>query len=257
MKPLIRWTFGMVKAPGEEVLQIASKRFRALYPEFDYVICYNNLRTDAKGYWKGISRSPNQLTRLSEMGVDLYEQKSNDLDYPLIPTESPSGWKGAMPGWGWKLCPPRLRPEAHELWVDNDILIRERLPEIDEWLASDKPMIAEDHRSNDRYYGAFAPLVPRGSICSAGFFGLPPHFDFGSKIVEKCQQVLKGEPLGYYDEQGLVTSIIANEDHIVSRSVKIIKGPAVRPYPKAMHFITTNRFHTHDDWGSFKCSILI
>lgn len=257
MKPLIRWTFGMVKAPGEEVLQIASKRFKVLYPEFDYVICYNNLRTDARNYWKGISRSPDQLTRLKKMGVDLYEQKSDDLDYPLMPVEFPSGWKGSMPGWGWKLCPPRLRPEAHELWVDNDILIRERLPEIDEWLASDKPMIAEGHHSNDKYYGDFASLVPKGSMYSAGFFGLPPHFDFGSKIAERCQQVLKGEPLGYYDEQGLVASIITSEDHIISRSVKIIKRAATRPYPKAMHFIAANRFHTNNDWDDFRCSILI
>lgn len=255
MKPLIRWTFGMAKAPGEEVLQMASRRFRALYPEFDYVICYNNLRTDAKGYWKKLGRSPDQLTRLKEMGVDLYEQTADDLDYPLMSVSSPEGYKGAMPGWGWKLCPPRLRPGAHELWVDNDLIIRERLPEIDEWLASDKAIIAKGHRRNDSYYGAFSHLV-KGNY-SAGFFGLPPHFDFGSEIVRRCQEVLKGEPMGYFDEQGLVSSIIASNEHIIAHNVKIIKRLPTKPFPKAMHFITTNRFHEHDDWRKYKCSILI
>lgn len=255
MKPLIRWTFGMVKAPGEEVLRMAARRFRALYPEFDYVICYNNLRTDAKSYWKSLGKNPDQLDRLKELGFDLYEQTTDDLDYPLMPADSPAGWKGSMPGWGWKLCPPRLRPEAHELWVDNDLIIRERLPEIDAWLASDKPIIAKGHREDKRYYGDFAPFV-KGNY-SAGFFGLPPRFDFASEIKERCETVLHGKSLGHFDEQGLVASIITSRDHILAHNIKIIKRLPSRPFPKALHFITTNRFHTHEDWENYKCSILI
>ena len=233
----------MVKAPGEEVFQMAVKRFRALYPEFDYIICYNNLR------------SPDQLNRLKKMGVILYEQKSSDLDYPLMPVSAPQGWKGAMPGWGWKLCPPRLRSESHELWVDNDLIIRERLPEIDRWLNSDKGIIAAGHRRDDMYYGSFSANV-KGNY-SAGFFGLPPHFDFNSEIIRRCQEILKGEPLGYFDEQGLVSAIITSNEHIVAHNVKIVKRLPTKPFPKAIHFITTNRFNTHDDWREYKCSILI
>ena len=245
MRPLIRWTFGMVEKPGFEVFRMAVKRFRAIYPEFDCVICYNNLR------------ERDHLEVLKNMGVDLYEQSTSDLNYPLMPVEKPLGWKGAMPGWGWKLCPPRLRRESHELWVDNDLLIRERLPEIDQWLDSKMSIISKGHRYDMRYYGEFADLVPKNKSCSAGFFGLPPHFDFESAIAEKCQQVLKGRPLGYFDEQGLVTAIVTNQDHIIAHNVEMIKGPVVKPLPKAMHFIATNRLPEHDDWRDFKCSILI
>lgn len=245
MKPLIRWTFGMVKKPGEEVFQMAHKRFRALYPEFDCVICYNNLR------------NPEQLDMLRRTGIDLYEQKSSDLDYPLMSVDSPEGWKGSMPGLGWKLCPPRLRPESHELWVDNDLLIRERLPEIDVWLKSRKTIISKGHRYKSAYYGEFAASIPNKKNCCAGLFGLPPNFDFGSQITKRCQQVLNGKPLGYFDEQGLVTAIVTSENHIIVESVEIIKRLPQKPFPKAMHFITTNRFHTHDDWREFKCSIIM
>ena len=244
MKPLIRWTFGMVEKPGLEVFQMSVKRFRAIYPEFDCVICYNNLRE-------------NHLEILKNMGVDLYEQKPSDLDYPLTSVESPLGWKGAMPGWGLKLCPPRLRPESHELWVDNDILIRERLPEIDQWLNSEVPIIAKGYRYNAGYYGVFADCIDENKNCSAGFFGLPPNFDFESAILERCYRVLRGEPLGHFDEQGLVTSIVTNRDHIVADNVKIIKEPVSKPLPKALHFIATNRQPTHDIWRDFKCSILV
>lgn len=244
MKPLIRWTFGMVKTPGEEVFHMAAKRFKSLYPEFDYAICCNNTDQD-------------QLDRLKKLNIDIHKQKISDLDYPLMPVDSPKGWKGAMPGWGWKLCPARLRPDGHELWVDNDILIRERLPEIDEWLNSNKLIIAQGHRYDERYYGEFSHLVKGKRNFSAGLFGLPPNFDFQSRVISRCKEVLRGEPLGHFDEQGLVASIVSNNEHIVCKSVKIIKATPTKPFPKAMHFITTNRYHTHDDWGRYKCSILM
>ena len=89
MRPLIRWTFGKAKRPGQEVFQMAIRRFKVLYPEFDCIICYNNLMYD------------DQLAWLTQRNVELYPQSHQDLNYPLMSTDAPTGWKGAMPGWGW------------------------------------------------------------------------------------------------------------------------------------------------------------
>lgn len=245
MRPLIRWTFGRVKRPGQEVFQMALRRFRAIYPEFDCVVCYNNLMY------------PDQLRWLQRLNVPLYRQDTEDLEYPLMSVEEPSGWKGAMPGWGWKLCPPRLRPDAHELWVDNDLIIRQRLPEINRWLKSKKFIIAKGHRYNPEYYGNFAHLVKDQKKYCAGLFGLPPNFDFKKEILRLSKKVLQGKPLGYYDEQGLVTAIVTSRPHITAHHVETIKRLPEKPLPMALHFITTNRYHTHEDWKNYKCSILM
>jgi len=232
----------MVKEPGEEVLRQAVRRFRVLYPEFDYIICYNNLRDG-------------QLRKLRRLGIDLYLQHSSELNYPLTPVTEPDGWKGAKAGWGLKLCPPRLRLEAHELWVDNDLIIRKRLPSIDAWLQREHAfLIAKGHR---RMYGDFDNEVPERPICSAGLFGLPPRFNFQAEIVRRCRKKLDGKPLGYYDEQGLVASIVMNNEYVMAKEVQIVKGVPRKPLPLALHFIGTNRYHTHDDWQEYKCDTMM
>jgi hypothetical protein len=102
----------------------------------------------------------------------------------------------------WKLCPTRLRPDSHELWIDNDVIIRDRIPEIDDWLSKNVPIISTTH--SQEMYGRFRPDV---SNCCAGFFGLPPNFDFQTKLLEGCD----GTPLDGFDEQGLVVSIVTKE----------------------------------------------
>src|SRR5688572_12825908 len=103
MKPLARWTVGKVTNTGMEILRESVRVFGRIYPEFDRVVCYNNVERPA--------------------GFDgLYEQMATDLPYPLLGPDADPG-EGGSPASGWKLCPPRLRPEAHELWLDNDIVV--------------------------------------------------------------------------------------------------------------------------------------
>jgi hypothetical protein len=197
-----------------------------------------------------------QLSWLKSRNVDLYPQSEKELNYPLTSVESPTGWKGAMPGWGWKLSPPRLRPTGHELWVDNDLIIRERMPAIDSWLKSNKFLISKGYRYKPEYYGNFAHLVPQESYC-AGMFGLPPNFDFEQEIYKICNQVLKGEPLGYFDEQGLVAAIVTSHPHLVVQDIETVKSLPSKPLARALHFITTNRYNTHEDWKNFRQSIVM
>lgn len=239
MKPLVRWTFGMASSTGLEILAHAVKRFRKIYPEFDYVICCNNLK-------------PGQIEIVEKLNVRIYWQNIADLKYPLEPPTSQPGWKGMWPHLGIKLCPPRLNPEGHELWIDNDIVVRERLPTVDQWLTSDKCIITQGH---GRQYAAFESYIPEEVLCSGGFFGVPPNFDLESTILHECHTILKGKPIAYYDEQGLVTKMMTERPHFLvpMDEVLVVKElPDKHSLPPALHFIGANRTEQHPQWLQYK-----
>jgi hypothetical protein len=79
----------------------------ALYgEEFDYVICHNNLTNEHFEYIKSL-------------GITLFEQNHcQEMEY--VPK-----------GVAWKLYPPRLREDAHEMFIDNDIVIHSRSGVVD------------------------------------------------------------------------------------------------------------------------------
>jgi hypothetical protein len=238
VKPLVRWTFGMASDLGLEILLHSVKRFRQIYPEFDCVVCCNNTKAG-------------QIEAIERLHVRIYRQNPSDFDYPLEPPTSPPGWKGMWPHLGIKLCPPRLNPEGHEWWIDNDIVIRDRLPTVDKWLTAQKCMIAEGH---GRQYGRFEPHVPPGIICSGGFFGVPPNLDLGSALLAECCQVLHGSPLAYFDEQGLVTKTMTQLDHLIvpMSEIFVVKTLPDKPLPPALHFIGTNRTNQDKNWSMYK-----
>jgi hypothetical protein len=241
MRKIARWTIGKTNSLGEECLRQSVRRFKILYPEFEIIVCCNNL-------------ADNQRLGLNNLNVEIYDQKSNELDYPLVDVNSPFGWKGSMPGWGWKLLPPRLSINSHELWIDNDVIVRERIPSIDKWLESNRSLVSLAHQ---RAYGVFDQEVPGNTPYCAGFFGLPPGFDFNSRILHHCKK-LNGRPLGYYDEQGVTVSCLLEADPIVIPEtelsvVKILK----KPYSNALHFIGLNRTNDHKPWSDYKCYTLM
>jgi hypothetical protein len=236
MKPLARWTIGKTNELGEETLRHSIKRFKILYPEFDLIICCNNL-TDS------------QRLKLNYLNVKIHDQQPFELDYPLVPVDAPPGWKYSMPGWGWKLVPPRLRIRSHELWIDNDLIILERLPSIEQWLSSEKRSIISD--GLQRAYGIFDEDIPSNINFCAGFFGLPPNYDFSENIKKLCKK-LKGEPLGYYDEQGITVLSVIQNDPIIASEIEIIKKITKLHY-KGMHFIGVNRTKNHEAWKDYKC----
>jgi hypothetical protein len=240
IKPLSRWTFGYCGSVGQEILRHSIKRFSIIYPEFDKVVCYNNLK-------------PGQLEFLESLEVPLHEQTEADLGYPLVPANFPPGWKHSMAGWGWKLCPPRLRPESHELWIDNDMVIRHRLPSIDLWLQLSTTLICEGLK---RAYGDFDHLIAEGTPYCAGMFGLPPLYDFKSQIKIHCNN-LNGKPLGYYNEQGVVVLSMLPDTIVVPLTELLIVKQLIRPYPSGLHFIGANRTNWHIWWERYKCCTLI
>jgi len=170
MKPLIRWTIGKTKSPfGWEVFSESIRLLPKVYPEFDFIICYNEVTLE-------------EWMRLKFLGIPLYRQKRSEACFSVCWKEGKSVL-GTSDVFAWKLVPVRLRPDGHELWVDNDIVICGKIPQIDEWLQSDTGLISEGRYPN---YGRFADQIPESLKTCAGLFGLPPYFDFAEKIEQHC-----------------------------------------------------------------------
>lgn len=230
IRPLARWTLGPVMKAGRAIFKRSFKAFQELHPEFDNIVCYNNLnRSD--------SDMLNILDQLWDQGVPLHEQHCTEISYPIAaPT-------GELKAFGWKLLPARLRPDAHELWIDNDILFQDRLPDLDIWLKKSTGLILEGIAMA---HGRFTHMNTIQAC--AGFFGLPPDFDFETEILWRCQKNLGGLELDGHDEQGLVASIVTRipDFMVVPQTVMTTVDLKQRITYKdlqvpAIHFVGANR----------------
>ena len=236
MRPLLRWTMGgNVSEAGWDCLSESVRITPKVYPEFDYVICCNNL-------------NGGQRDRIKAFGIDLYEQKPENIGVPFA-FDDYSATKVA--NHAWKLCPLRLRSEAHEIWIDNDIILWERIPEIDEFLSNDVPMVSQTwHRE---LYGQFDSIVPQGCSICAGFFGLPPQYPFREKIDD----LISGrKPLAGYDEQGMIAAMICtNENGWIGIDPQHLNQLGWWEYyttfPPCGHFIRLNT-GTNSGWETYK-----
>jgi len=177
----------------------------------------------------------------------LFEQQQNQLAYPLSTPDK--NQQGSV----WKLCPARLRMESHELWIDNDVVISERMSSINRWLTGGYSIISEGLHRN---YGIFSNMIPQPIKACAGLFGLPPNLNFESKTLEYCKEKINGNSLGYFDEQGLVTAIIVSDTYeiISSQQITICEPNESLPnlMPPAIHFVGANRTENHTGWKVYK-----
>jgi hypothetical protein len=191
-----------------------------VYPEFDLIVCHNNL-------------SLSELKKLNSLNVKLYKQIENS-NLPIA-----NSW--------WKLIPSRIRNESHELWLDNDVLIWKRVPAIDLWLSSNTGIITQGLHG---LYGEFKNFVKSPYPVCAGVFGLPPNFNFESKIINLYNNKLKHKRLDMpFDEQGLTAAIVTNIPGFIKIPLNQIKicenendtaGDA-----SGAHFVGTNRGYKH------------
>jgi len=131
MKPLFRWTIGgRLCNDSIEILNQSIYLISKCYPEADAIVCYN-----------GIEKS-----QLQKIKAELYEQHHvPEMEYPP---------KKEM----WKMYPPRLRPEGHEIVLDNDVLIFSRIKEIDLFLSGNYTLML---RGRARAYGKYDHKVPQ------------------------------------------------------------------------------------------------
>lgn len=227
MKPLLRWTAGSISILGAHILATAVKNMRKLYPEFDLVICYNNLL-------------PEVLEFIQKLEVPLFEQTHTpDMEY--------EPYKAC-----WKLYPPRIRIDAHEIVMDNDVVLAKRCKEIDQFLTMDSVLIYEG------IYGCHGKYkVPNSYKINSGIFGLPPNFDFAKKIkkIQKQDKVRAWE--SWFDDQGCVGACLGDYHTrlmIPQKSIPCMGSDEFCKFNKQLtgfHFCGANRLKFHEVWEEY------
>jgi hypothetical protein len=219
-KPIARWTLGPCSRFGIISIKKSIKEFSKIYPKFERIVCYNNVE------------------RPKGMDADLLEQK---LPYNFSIRNYKIG--SSRLNSGWKLCPARININCHELWIDNDFILYKKNKHIDDWINGDYSIITEGIGRN---FGIFDKFIDNKLKICAGFFGLPPNFNFDQHIVDAFNK-LNIKEIGGWDEQGLVSYIVTGNKHVVipfsilpiSTKIKINKK-TINEYD-GIHFVGINR----------------
>lgn len=206
MKPLFRITVGPVKELGLKLLRKNIRLLKRIYPEVDIAVCFNQI-------------DPNLLN------VDV--EKIDQIDFidslPYFPKAET-----------WKLYPPRLRLSSHEIILDNDILLFKRVPEIDEFLNSDRPLLLN---GRVKVYGKYQSLIKSSHAINSGIFGIPPNFDFKKEIEEFCKNDKIKKWTDWCDDQGVVGGVLLDRNPI------FIKADSV------MNYLSTFEFQPKGHWN--------
>lgn len=230
MKPLARWTVGPVRPDGFDCLLLSVESFVRLY-DVEPVICYNC--------------PPENLSHLAAR-FRLIDQREHLSSCPVPPL-----------GVAWKLYPPRLAPDRHEILIDNDLVIGEKLPEIDKFLSSDCTLMLEDHA---RAYGRFDKHVRPGLAINSGMYGMPPGFDMQRYVDfyagEGWERNATGvhRESGTFDEQGLVAIALSSYVDSVIISATCVTNCEHQLVPgSGHHFIGLNRRAFHRPYRLYKC----
>jgi hypothetical protein len=211
IKPLLRWTIGDSSPVGLEVFDQSLYRAKlVLGDKFDYIVCSN------------AKFSRYKVEKLASQH-DIRVMQMSWEDYPLPPEtcqSDPTHRQGSF----WKICPPRLRLESHEIIMDNDIILMIEPPQFREFLQDSKPMITEEDCIP---YGKYYKHVSNKKGYNSGIIGLPPNFDFKSNLVQTWEDLNSMTPLKSWDEQGLIGATLGRFPLIVIPSnviIPLLKG---------------------------------
>lgn len=261
-KPLLRFTCGRVSDTGYDVLKesihIAKETLSKF--NFDFMVCCNN-------------QTPERLQWLTELcgiaGIELMEQKWPDL--PIAHVAVPQRDSEVVNAI-WKVCPARVRLDAHEIIVDNDLIICKPMAEIERFLKSDQLLMLQDPL---RWFGHYDHKIEPHWAVNTGIIGLPPGYDFGDEINQHW--VGNGSHVNHSlgDEQGLLALTM-----IQSSLGKIIisKDTVIELHPNGIwhnwddadkniryrftgreggfHFVEVNRKPKHEPWEQFKTNLI-
>lgn len=220
MALLIRWVIGPVSPLGFDCLNVSTKLMQHLYPKARLVVCHNGL-------------SEEQKTKLPP--VELFEQK------------------GDVWGPAWKLFPPRLDVNDHEILIDNDIVLYERSEIIEEFLGQTKLCVVTEAYKRS-YSPQFEDLVPTDFNINSGLVCLPPGFDYGRSIqsVFDYSRRIKAKLWeDHFDEQTIVASVLSRNTTKIIPITDI--SVCVTSYVRGRigtHFVGLNGTKT-DHWQAY------
>lgn len=184
-KPIVRWTIGPVHPFGFLILRHSVGQMRRLYDNsFHYVICYNGL-------------SSAQLRKIHFLGCECVDQNRWADSLPLSPPTEAAGP-------AWKLYPPRLSVDVHEIFLDNDIVVVSKLAFISQFLQSTDSFFVT--RAIRRRYGVFDGFVDAGVLINSGMLAVPPGRKWQDTLLRTLQMSGTHNWGGHFDEQGLVAA---------------------------------------------------
>lgn len=250
-RPLYRWTVGNTTQQGLDILEESVFRtMRALGDGWDWMICHNGVE-------------PEKISRIVQgRPVELVSQTWSDCPVddeawsPIRPDGSIEVDGGRCGGTLWKVCPPRMRPDSHEIIADNDLIIMRKSPQIDLFLSSRKTLILEEPI---RFYGRYDHLIPFEDRINSGLMGCPPGFDFGARIRDAWRSAGRHTRITQGDEQGLLMAVL--RDHPNIRLPKddirefqcgdlptMLEDPRISGY----HFVQANRTSMHRAWLKYR-----
>jgi hypothetical protein len=225
-KKIVRWTIGNVSDEGVECLRLSVSNFIKFYDyQYDYYICHNQI-------------DPARLKWTNAFKINLLNQDEyvNSLIIPPL-NNHPC----------WKLYPPRIKLDSHELFVDNDVLIYKN---IDIEKLFDLSFFISE--GLERSYGFFDPMIdPSFPKINTGFFSIPPSFDFKLHLNYLISHYdLKWK--NHFDEQGLVAKIFSSKEFKLI-PIQDINVSFDNPFKGkfGMHFIGLNSGNT-SHWKRFK-----
>lgn len=230
-KPLIRWTIGPAHPLGYECLEKSIQLWKKIFKnKFDIVVCHNQ-------------QNSHQLNILKKLEVDLICQENYACEIKIKPKDS-----------FWKLYPPRLRLESHEIFIDNDLLIFKKFNLLEEFLVNEDLIICtEGHK---RFYGNFLKLIKTNNNINTGFFGLPPFFDLKNELNKFIENQGNTEIKLHDDDQGILMSIFQNYNiKTINTNTISICNPLLNfaPYKigtSGVHFTSLN-IGAKDYWNFF------
>lgn len=216
MKPIIRWTIGNVKPAGYDCLFQSIINFRKLY-DAEIVVYYNG----------------NQKLNFCNTNIQCVDQ------FKIFGEHTTRGV-------AWKLYPPRINIERHELFIDNDLIIENKIQEIDDFFnQTDYTLLLEGIARN---YGKFENHVPNGYKINSGLFGIPPGFN-----LNKFIQFYGDNWSGHFNEQGLVAmALLSSKKYIIIPNNKITNCETRFKPASGMHFVGLNRSEKHQPWSDYK-----
>ena len=219
-KPVLRWSVGETTKEGLKCLRMSVKSAIAIYRDrFDYHICHN-----------GIGKA--RLEYLERFPVQFVQQEKHSSELLIKPRKGNPCWK---------LYPPRLARDTHEIFIDNDLILYKPLPMIDEFLGkSDMFFISEAIR---RSYGSFDRLVKHCYNLNTGLMGLPPGYDFGQEINRSIKERRLAWS-NHLEEQGLVSHLLCKKNLGVVTLSQVYVCHEELPYNKGthgIHFVGLNR----------------
>jgi hypothetical protein len=226
LKPLVRWTAGAIRGEGVAALWESVRKFTRFYGDrFDYVICHNNLNPEAHA-------------AVHALGLPTHPQDGHCLPF-------------RAEGVAWKLYPPRLRPDAHEILIDSDLVVTHPLPDIEWFLREDDLCVVTEGLF--RSYGTYAHMVPEDKKINTGLVGWPPGFDLEAAVRQHMASNPNGRWADKFDEQGMLAAIITNRHHqvIPMSRVGVCHDGSLPAATHGYHFVELNSGRT-EAWYKYR-----